>query len=107
MRRTNLLPSLPPGSRVLFVRLRSLGDTVLSTPLYAALKGWRPDLSVAVLVESPNDDVLKHNPDVDEVITIPVTQGSFRSFLSRAAALRDIRAARVGCCINLHGGSTS
>jgi hypothetical protein len=42
MTRTDLLPSLSPGSRVLFVRLRSLGDTVLSTPLYAALKAGGP-----------------------------------------------------------------
>ncbi len=107
MTRTDLLPSLSPGSCVLFVRLRSLGDTVLSTPLYAALKAWRPDLRIAVLVESPNGEVLKHNPDVDQVITIPGAQGSFSSLFSRAAALTEIRAARFGCCINLHGGSTS
>ena len=107
MTRTDLLPSLSSGSRVLFIRLRSLGDTVLSTPLYAALKAWRPDLRIAVLVESPNGEVLKHNPDVDQVLTIPGIQNFFSSLVSRAAVLRDIRAARFACCINLHGGSTS
>jgi ADP-heptose:LPS heptosyltransferase len=107
MTRTDLLPSLSPGSRVLFVRLRSLGDTVLSTPLYAALKAWRPDLRVTVLVESPNDEVLKHNRDVDQVLTIPGAQGSISSLFSRASVLRQIRASRFACCINLHGGSTS
>jgi ADP-heptose:LPS heptosyltransferase len=107
MTRTDLLPSLSPGSRVLFIRLRSLGDTVLSTPLYAALKAWRPDLRVAVLVEPPNDEVVRHNPDVDQVLTIPGAPGSLNSLFSRAAALREIRAARFDCCINLHGGSTS
>ena len=107
MTRTDLLPSLSPGSRVLFVRLRSLGDTVLSTPLYAALKAWRPDLSITVLVESPNHEVLKHNPDVDQVLTTPEVPSSLSSLFSRATALQEIRAARFACCINLHGGSTS
>jgi len=107
MTRTNLLPSLSPGSRVLFVRLRSLGDTVLSTPLYAALKAWRPDLRITVLVESPNDEVLKHNPDVDQVLPTRGAPSSLSSLFSRATALREIRAARFACCINLHGGSTS
>src|SRR4030095_24794 len=106
MTRTDLLPSLSPGSRVLFIRLRSLGDTVLSTPLYAALKAWRPDLRTTVLVESPNGEVLKHNPDVKQVLTIPAS-GSLSSLFSRTTVLREIRASRFDCCINLHGGSTS
>ena len=107
MTRTDLLPSLSPGSRVLFIRLRSLGDTVLSTPLYAALKAWRPDLRITVLVESPNGEVLKNNPDVNQVLTIPGAPGPLSSLFSRSNALREIRAARFDCCINLHGGSTS
>ena len=104
---TDLLPSLASGSSLLFIRLRSLGDTVLSTPLYAALKAWRPDLRIAVLVESPNGEVLRHNPNVDQVVTASESQGLFSSLLSRASALRAIRAGRYDCCINLHGGSTS
>ena len=106
MAHADLLPSLPPGSRVLFIRLRSLGDTVLSTPLYAALKAWRPDLRIAVLVECPNGEALRHNPDVDQILTIPGTQGTVSSFLSRVRVLREIRAMRFACCVNLHGGST-
>src|SRR5262245_31382899 len=107
MARTDLLPGLPKGSRVLFIRLRSLGDTVLSTPLFSALKAWRPDLRVSVLVEWPNGEVLTSNPDIDQVITITESEHFFGSLLSRASTLREIRAARFDCCINLHGGSTS
>ena len=55
---TMLLPELASGAKVLFIRLRSLGDTILSTPLFAALKAWRPDLQLAALVENPFDQVL-------------------------------------------------
>ncbi len=39
-----LLERLPPGGRVAVVRLRSLGDCVLTTPALQILKNARPDL---------------------------------------------------------------
>jgi heptosyltransferase III len=103
-----LLSSLPKGAKILFVRLRSLGDTVLSTPLYSALKAWRPDLRISVLVESPNDEVLRNNPDLEEVISISAAEpGLLGSLSARWVALKRVRAVRFDCCINLHGGSTS
>ncbi|MBE0656669.1 MAG: lipopolysaccharide heptosyltransferase family protein, partial [Bryobacteraceae bacterium] len=47
-----VLDELPPGARVLFIRLRSLGDCVLTTPAIALLHAHRPDLQIAVMVES-------------------------------------------------------
>lgn len=108
MKTTDLLPSLPARSRVLFVRLRSLGDTVLSTPLYTALKAWRPDLQIAVLVEPPNDEVLRNNPDIDQLISLRESgTGRVVDLLARWEAIQGIRAAGFDCCVNLHGGSTS
>ena len=46
-----LLERLPSGSRIAVIRLRSLGDCVLTTPALALLKENRPDLRVAVVVE--------------------------------------------------------
>ncbi len=106
--RKELLTELPPGSKVLFIRLRSLGDTILSTPLYAALKGWRPDLQIAALVEKPYDEVLLRNPDLRSVFCLPVNTATQRSSLAaRWQTLGKIRRERFDCCINLHGGTTS
>ena len=103
-----LLTSLSPGSRILFIRLRSLGDTVLSTPLYAALKAWRPDLRLSALVEEPFDEALYRNPDLDSVFPLQVHQIKHRSTArARWRTLRQIRRKRFDCCINLHGGTTS
>lgn len=103
-----LLPSLPAGARVLLIRLRRLGDMVVSTPLYTALKRWRPDLLLTVLAESPNDEVLRNNPDLEEIITIPTSQKSaLGMFGARWKVLERIRGARFDCCINLHEGPTS
>lgn len=104
----DLLQSLPSGAAILLIRLRSLGDTLLSTPLYAALKSWRPDLRLSVLVESPNDEVLRHNPDLDNVISIRASgKSALGVFAARYGALKQISAAKFDCCINLHGGVTS
>ncbi len=108
MKPTEVLPNLQRGAKVLFVRLRSLGDTILSTPLYAALKAWRPDLQVSVLVEKPSDEVLLHNPDLHQVLSIPAErENSLALLLARSKALAVVRRERFDCCINLHGGSTS
>jgi len=45
------LAGLPEGARVLVIRLRSMGDTVLMTPALRLLHDWRPDLRVSVLSE--------------------------------------------------------
>ena len=65
---SSLLPDLPLDSRVLIIRQRSLGDLVLETPAVAALKAWRPDLRISMLVEPRFAAVFEGNPLIDEVI---------------------------------------
>ena len=108
MNPSDVLPSLPSEAKVLFIRLRSLGDTILSIPLYAALKTWRPDLRISVLVEEPNDQVLANNPNIDHIISVRRADGSnWKALRARLSALAYLRQSRFECCINLHGGSTS
>jgi heptosyltransferase III len=63
----NLLERLPSGSRIAVIRLRSLGDCVLTTPALALLKKHRPDLKITVIVEPRFAALFEHNPDVDEI----------------------------------------
>ncbi len=93
----SLLPSLPVGSKVLIIRLRSVGDVVLLTPALAALHSWRPDLKLSVLVDPACRAVLEGNPAVSETI---VTQG----FVGTALALRR---GRFPLVFNQHGGPRS
>ena len=64
----NVLERLPDGARVLVIRLRSLGDCVLTTPALALLKQFRPDLSVAVVVEERFAPLFEGNPDIDRLV---------------------------------------
>jgi ADP-heptose:LPS heptosyltransferase len=86
------LSFLPPNSRVAVVRLRSLGDCVLTTPALRVLKAARPDLRVAVVVEPRFRDLFSGNPDIAEILA-PDT-----AFVRRFAP---------ELCLNFHGGTRS
>lgn len=87
-----VLNSLPRGARILVIRLRSLGDCVLSTPGLALLKQFRPDLRLAVMVEDRFREIYTGNPDLDDILPP-----------SKSAAFRF----RPQLTLNLHGGSRS
>jgi lipopolysaccharide heptosyltransferase II len=88
--------------RVLVVRLRSIGDTVLATPSLTALRRFLPNARIDVLLEDWVAPVLTGFPDVDEVITVPRSGTGAR--VRVAAALR---ARRYDVAYNLHGGTTA
>jgi len=100
----SLLGGLPERSRILIVRLRSIGDIVLLTPALHLLKSWRPDLVISVLVEARFRELLEGNPDVDEIL-FP-GEGPIK-VASRLGAALALRRKKFAVCVNLHGGPTS
>ena len=50
------------------IKLRSIGDVVYNTAVYAPLKKCFPDSRLTVLVERPSYDLVCDHPDVDEVL---------------------------------------
>ncbi|MGH8630237.1 MAG: glycosyltransferase family 9 protein, partial [Candidatus Acidiferrales bacterium] len=94
-----------PGARLLIIRLRSLGDALLLTPALRALKQWRPDLRLSVLMYSRFAPILEGNPDIEELLTLD-PEGPAAP-LAIARALDDVRRPRFAVCINLHGGTLS
>jgi heptosyltransferase-3 len=88
----SLLERLPSGSRIAVIRLRSLGDCVLTTPALALLNEYRPDLRVAVVVEDRFRAVFEGNPDIDEILS---------------PRIAEIMRWRPRLALNLHGGTRS
>jgi predicted lipopolysaccharide heptosyltransferase III len=88
--------------RVLVIRLRSIGDTVLATPSLFALKRFLPHVQVDILVEDWVAPLLANHPHVDNVIELK--RGGLAK---RMDAAREIRAARYDVVYNLHGGTTA
>jgi lipopolysaccharide heptosyltransferase II len=87
--------------RVLVVRLRSIGDTVLATPSLIALKRFLPHAEIDILLEDWVAPLLKGNSAVDRVISMG--KGS----VARVATAFEIRSRRYDVVFNLHGGTTA
>ena len=58
------------GKKILVTFLMHLGDLVLTTPFIHALRKAAPDAHITYLVDEKLKDVVLHNPNLDEVITI-------------------------------------
>lgn len=88
--------------KILVVRLRSIGDTVLATPSLFALKRFLPDVEVDILVEDWVAPVLAGHPHVNKVVSLE--RGGF---FARANVARELRATGYDVVYNLHGGTTA
>ena len=88
----SIVERLPSGARVLVVRLRSLGDCVLTTPALHLLHAHRPDLKIGVMVEDRFAQIFEGNPAVAEIL--PPSKRAAFGF-------------RPALAVNFHGGSRS
>src|ERR1700720_3092529 len=88
----SVLECLPRDSRVAILRLRSLGDCVLTTPALDILKRFRPDLRLAVMVEGRFQAIFESNPHFVQIL--PPNPGPLRRW-------------RPELCLNVHGGKRS
>jgi heptosyltransferase-3 len=95
------LPDWSAAHKVLLIRLRSIGDTVLMTPCLAALAAWRPDLQIAVVSEPLAAPLLEDHPLVDHLIVAE------RSLAGRARLVGELRREGYDVAFNLHGGTTA
>jgi heptosyltransferase III len=87
-----LLQHLPEQARVCIIRLRSLGDCVLTTPGIELLKRARPDLEVGISVEDRFRGVFESHPAIAACV-----EPSWQA----------VRAWKPELCVNLHGGTRS
>ncbi|MDD5303172.1 MAG: lipopolysaccharide heptosyltransferase II [Elusimicrobia bacterium] len=83
--------------KILVIRLSSLGDVVLTGPVYKSLKAHWPGCRVTVLVKPQFAAALKGHPGVDEVVP----------FTGIMDALRLIKARGFTHLLDLHGNLRS
>ncbi|HVF47754.1 MAG TPA: glycosyltransferase family 9 protein [Pyrinomonadaceae bacterium] len=119
--------------RVLVVRLRSIGDTVLATPSLIALRRFLPDAQIDILLEDWVGPVLDGFDAIDSVLSIPTKNTQFYSegktviaedglpstylkesktpladlFFFRSLIALELRKANYDVAFNLHGGTTA
>jgi heptosyltransferase-3 len=90
----------PQVRRILVVKLRSIGDTVLSTPSLIALRRYAPQAEIDILLEDWVAPVLEAH---DWVHVIRMSSG----IGARLATASRLRKRHYDVAFNLHGGTTS
>lgn len=84
--------TLPVRPRILLVRLSAIGDIVLASPLVASVRRAWPDAHVTWLAQPECAPLLRHHPDLDEVMAWPY--GRLREHWRAGRPLALLREAR-------------
>jgi heptosyltransferase III len=93
--------------RLLFVKLRHIGDALLLTPTLAAVKQALPRAEIWVVVRRGSEGILAGCPHIDELRTAMIPEhGAARDVHrgSDAGLLRELRAARFEHAFEMGGG---
>jgi heptosyltransferase III len=98
--------ALEQGRRILLVRIRSLGDSILSLPLVDALHSNFPSAQIDVVAEGPFAPVFQHHPAIAGTLVLRHKSGRGAGS-ARHSLLFEIRRRGYDAVFNLHGGTTS
>ncbi|ODA43516.1 Lipopolysaccharide heptosyltransferase III [Thermodesulfovibrio sp. N1] len=93
--------------KILVIKLRHIGDVLLTTPVFTALKENFKESFVAVLVNKGTEAVLEKNPFIDEIITFDrrlKNYGVFKKYTEELNFLKQIRKKEFDTTIDLTGG---
>lgn len=80
---------------ILVLRYDRIGDMVVTTPLFRALKKGFPGAELSVLASQTNAAVIKNNPNIDQIYVLP------KSIASRLTLLMKLRRKRFSLLIDL------
>lgn len=59
---------------ILLIRTDRVGDLVLSTPAITSFRRSWPEAHITVVVTGYTEPIMRHNPDVDEIVLLPHAQ---------------------------------
>jgi len=97
------IPITNTRPKILLVRLRLIGDVVLTTPLIAALRRRYPEAQLTYVVEAAAAPVVRANRNLTDIVVVPRTAGLARVVDDLALAHR-LRTRHFDIAIDLHGG---
>ena len=77
-------------NRILIIRTDRMGDVLLSTPVFSALKQKYPNAFISVLIKPYTQDIVAGHPDVNEIIVLetPKHRFDFKTFLKNVRLLK-------------------
>jgi lipopolysaccharide heptosyltransferase II len=78
-------------NNILLIDLAYIGDLLMATPAISEIKKNYPGARIAVLCSPLSSEVLKRNPDIDEIIEYHKESAGFSGMLRMARSLRQRR----------------
>lgn len=87
--------------KILLVRTDRLGDVVVTTPVFSAIKAKYPDIFLGVMVSKPYLDLVRGNPYVDEVLVYD-KEGSEKAFKGILRFALELRRKRYNAAVHFH-----
>ncbi len=93
--------------KILVIKLRHIGDVLLTVPVFRALRETFPAARITALVNSGTEDVLRGNPLIDEVLSLDRGMKrlpALKRFGRERAFLKMIRGQGYDMTIDLTGG---
>lgn len=86
--------------KILLIRLRRIGDVILTTPAVTVLREGFPQAFISYVVEKPYRELVEGNPNLDKIIVLEKKQ-SIRDFFK---LIRLIRKEKYDAVLDFHGG---
>lgn len=93
--------------RILVIKLRHIGDVLLTSPVFRALKETFPEAEVSILVNRGTEEVLSGNPFIKDIITFDreIKKAPFiKKYTEEKRFLKEIRKRRFDMTVDLTGG---
>ncbi len=100
-------PDLDKVKKVLIVKLRHLGDVLLSTPIYSILKNRAPNAQIDLYINEEALDIVKNNPYINGIILFDrkmKKKGFFKKIVYERKLLKKIKKNNYDLIINLTEG---
>lgn len=85
---------------ILVIKLRNIGDVLLTTPAFKALKETFPDARITAVVPAGTEEMLTLNPNVSDIVTFKKCAG----LMGELDFIRRIRAKKFELAINMTEG---
>ena len=94
---------LPPPNKVLIIRLSSIGDIILTSPVIRQTRERYPTAQIDFLTRQEFSSLVVANPHLNSVLTLDTSEGK-----SSLNAMRDmIRAEKYDIILDLHANLRS
>ncbi len=93
--------------KILVIKLRHLGDVLLTTPVFYNLKKYLNDVKVDAFIYEDSFDVLKNNPYVNEIFTFDRNikkLSFFKRLINEIKIIKEIKKRKYDLVINLTEG---